>query len=107
VRIAIDDFGTGYSSLERLGTFPIHTLKVAKAFTDSVDVPGHSSAIAFSIIALANSMGLNVIAEGVERKSQVEFLHAHSCSEMQGFLFSPGVPPDAFLELLRSSASRG
>jgi EAL domain-containing protein (putative c-di-GMP-specific phosphodiesterase class I) len=105
VRIAIDDFGTGHSSLERLGTFPIHTLKVAKPFIDHVGVDDDRSLIARSIILLANSLRLNVIAEGVETEPQLAFLREHECPEMQGYLFSRPVTAEEFGALLEREGS--
>jgi EAL domain-containing protein (putative c-di-GMP-specific phosphodiesterase class I) len=92
VRISIDDFGTGYSSLSYLKRFPIDTLKIDRSFV--VDLPDdkESVAIARSIIALAKNLGLQVLAEGVENRSQLEFLTAEGCDRIQGFFFSRPVP---------------
>jgi len=87
-RLAIDDFGTGYSSLGYLQSFPIHMLKVDKAFVDGVDRSDDGGAIARAIIRLADSLGLQVIAEGVERASQAEQLLAFGCHHAQGHLYA-------------------
>jgi diguanylate cyclase (GGDEF)-like protein/PAS domain S-box-containing protein len=101
VRIAIDDFGTGYSSLDRIKRFPIQTLKVAQPFMDGVCDDEDSAAIASTIIVLAQSLKLNVVAEGVETAEQLEFLQKRACPEMQGFLCSAPVPLQTFTALLR------
>jgi diguanylate cyclase (GGDEF)-like protein/PAS domain S-box-containing protein len=100
VRLAIDDFGTGYSSLSQLKRFPIDTLKVDRSFVR--DVPGNTedSAITEAIISLGKTLGVTVVAEGVETQAQVAFLRDRACDEMQGFFFSRPCHPDAFAELL-------
>ena len=102
VRVAIDDFGTGYSSLSQLKRFPIDTLKVDRSFIR--DIPGNSEdrAITEAIIAMGKSLGVVVVAEGVETADQQTFLSSRACDEMQGFFFSRPSPPEAFAELLRS-----
>ncbi|TWU48139.1 Cyclic di-GMP phosphodiesterase Gmr [Rubripirellula reticaptiva] len=91
--ISIDDFGTGYSSLAYLRQFPIDRLKIDRAFIK--DFPDSDDGmIATSIIALAKSLGLKVLAEGVETKTQLEFLRYHDCGEYQGYYFSRPVPPE-------------
>jgi EAL domain-containing protein (putative c-di-GMP-specific phosphodiesterase class I) len=105
VRIAIDDFGTGYSSLDRLKRFPIHTLKVAQPFMDGVSEDEDSAAIVTTIIVLAKSLKLNVVAEGVESEEQLAFLRGQGCNEMQGYLFSRAVTSEAFLALLKGQGT--
>jgi EAL domain-containing protein (putative c-di-GMP-specific phosphodiesterase class I) len=101
ISIAIDDFGTGYSSLDHLRRFPIHTLKVDRTFVRHVcDVEDDGRAIASAIIVLARTLGLNVVAEGVETGPQLAFLSQQDCREAQGFICSPAVPADDFLVLL-------
>jgi diguanylate cyclase (GGDEF)-like protein/PAS domain S-box-containing protein len=101
ISIAIDDFGTGYSSLDHLRRFPIHTLKVDRTFVKHVcDVEDDGRAIATAIIVLARTLGLNVVAEGVEEDPQLAFLAEQDCREAQGFICSPAVPADDFLEML-------
>ncbi|MFN5164942.1 MAG: putative bifunctional diguanylate cyclase/phosphodiesterase [Pseudomonadota bacterium] len=94
VEIAIDDFGTGYSSLAYLTTLPISEVKIDRSFVRDLGVTPQSSAVVTAIIALARSLGLRVVAEGVETLRQMEVLHRLGCSVMQGFLFSRAVPAD-------------
>ena len=88
VKIAIDDFGTGYSSLGYLKNFPIDALKIDKSFIQDLEKDDDDAAITNTIISLAQNLNLNVIAEGVETKEQVEFLLSKDCSIMQGYYFS-------------------
>jgi predicted signal transduction protein with EAL and GGDEF domain/FixJ family two-component response regulator len=94
VEISIDDFGTGYSSLAYLTTLPISELKIDRSFVRDLGMTPQSSAVVTAIIALARSLGLRVIAEGVENLRQMEVLHRLGCGVMQGFLFSKALPPD-------------
>ncbi len=94
IQISIDDFGTGYSSLAYLTTLPISELKIDRSFVRDLGVTPQSSAVVTAIIALARSLGLRVIAEGVENLRQMDVLHRLGCGLMQGFLFCRGVPPD-------------
>jgi len=94
VEISIDDFGTGYSSLAYLTTLPISELKIDRSFVRDLGITPQSSAVVTAIIALARSLGLRVIAEGVENLRQMEVLHRLGCTVMQGFLFSRPIPPD-------------
>ena len=94
VEISIDDFGTGYSSLAYLTTLPISELKIDRGFVRDLGITPQSSAVVTAIIALARSLGLRVIAEGVENLRQMEVLHRLGCGVMQGFLFSRPIPPD-------------
>jgi diguanylate cyclase (GGDEF)-like protein/PAS domain S-box-containing protein len=104
VRIAIDDFGTGYSSLAYLKRFPIDVLKIDKSFVD--DIPRHSDdmEITATIIAMAHTLRLKVMAEGVETQAQLDFLKSHDCDFYQGYLKSKPVPPDQFIALLQRAA---
>jgi predicted signal transduction protein with EAL and GGDEF domain len=93
VEISIDDFGTGYSSLAYLTTLPISELKIDIRFVRDLGITPQSSAVVTAIIALARSLGLRVVAEGVETLRQMEVLHRLGCGVMQGYLFSRAVPP--------------
>ena len=101
VRLAIDDFGTGNSAVAYLKQFPIDILKIDQSFVRGVGSSPEDAAITSATIAMARQLGLRVVAEGVEELGQMEFLRSHGCSEYQGFLFSPAVPPDAFARILR------
>ncbi len=94
VEISIDDFGTGYSSLAYLTTLPISELKIDRSFVRDLGLTPQSSAVVSAIIALARSLGLRVIAEGVENLRQMEVLHRLGCGVMQGFLFSRPQPAE-------------
>jgi predicted signal transduction protein with EAL and GGDEF domain/CheY-like chemotaxis protein len=94
VEISIDDFGTGCSSLAYLTTLPISELKIDRSFVRDLGITPQSSAVVSAIIALARSLGLRVVAEGVENLRQMEVLHRLGCVLMQGFLFSKPIAPD-------------
>ncbi|WP_164844353.1 EAL domain-containing protein [Azoarcus sp. DN11] len=100
VRLAIDDFGTGFSSLSALKHFPIDYLKIDRAFITDLTTNASDAAIAVSIIALARSLNLRVIAEGVENEGQLLYLRGRGCDEMQGCHFSPPIAPEAFADML-------
>ncbi|MDB4950670.1 MAG: diguanylate cyclase/phosphodiesterase with sensor, partial [Gemmatimonadetes bacterium] len=94
VHIAIDDFGTGYSSLSYLRTFPIDTIKIDRAFVRDLGVHKNATALIAGITALARSLELSVVAEGVEDERQREILHAHGCQFVQGYLMGrPAASP--------------
>ncbi len=93
VQSSIDDFGVGYSSLSSLATLPFDKLKIDKSFVERI-TDGRQYALITSVIALGHGLDLEVTAEGVETVQQMEFLQAHGCDVMQGFLFSPALPAD-------------
>jgi EAL domain-containing protein (putative c-di-GMP-specific phosphodiesterase class I) len=102
VRLAIDDFGTGYSSLAQLKRFPIDTLKVDRSFIREIPNNAEDQAITEAIIAMGRTLGVTVVAEGVETAEQQTFLSARACDEMQGYYFSKPSHPDQFAALLHT-----
>ncbi len=106
VRLSIDDFGTGYSSLGYLKRFPINSLKVDKIFVRDLPHSVDDVAITRAVIAMAHSLSMNVIAEGVEQKAQLDALLREGCDEYQGFICQPPLSEDEFLSFARDSAGR-
>jgi diguanylate cyclase (GGDEF)-like protein len=100
VQLSIDDFGTGYSNLSYLQRFPIHALKIDRSFVIEIDQGKNDCAIITAIIAMANSLCLKIIAEGVDSEEQVTFLKSRGCQAAQGFYYSQALPAEAFRELL-------
>jgi EAL domain-containing protein (putative c-di-GMP-specific phosphodiesterase class I) len=100
VMVSIDDFGTGHSSLGELRRLPLDALKIDRSFITNVVSNGDDAVIARAIIAMAHSLKLKVIAEGVETEDQLEFLHGLSCDEAQGYLFSKPVPAQECAHLI-------
>jgi diguanylate cyclase (GGDEF)-like protein len=103
LRVAIDDFGTGYSSLSALKRFPVHNLKIDRSFIK--DIPGDADNVAITqaIIALAHTLRMTVIAEGVETKEQSDFLSTSGCDDLQGFFFSKPLPEKELLAFLHEN----
>jgi diguanylate cyclase (GGDEF)-like protein/PAS domain S-box-containing protein len=97
ISIAIDDFGTGYSSLNYLRELPVHTVKIDYSFISEIEVSKKGSALVAAIVGMADGLGINVIAEGVENMSQSNYLESLGCHTMQGFLYSRPAPVDDFL----------
>jgi PAS domain S-box-containing protein len=106
VHLEIDDFGTGYSSLSRLQRFPVDTLKIDRAFVSRMDSDLETHEIVRTIVMLAQNLGLNVVAEGVETEDQVEMLKRVRCKLAQGYLFSKPAAPHAVEKLLECNRSR-
>jgi diguanylate cyclase (GGDEF)-like protein/PAS domain S-box-containing protein len=96
IHLAIDDFGTGYSSLVYLKNFPFDRIKIAQEFVRTISMNHDHEAIVEAIIYMASSLDLNVIAEGVETKAQLDFLRARKCQSMQGYYFSPPVAAESW-----------
>jgi len=106
VELAVDDFGTGFSSLQHLQLFPIDQLKIPKPFIDGLGEPGDDSALAKAILDIGESLGLRVVAEGIETPEQLERLRDLGCRYGQGFLLDRPMEAGAMLEGLARSAPR-
>jgi diguanylate cyclase (GGDEF)-like protein len=104
VRIAMDDFGTGYSSLSALKHLPIDCLKIDQSFIRDITIEGTGSAIVTTIIVMGKSLGLTVLAEGVEDEEELAFLREHGCDRIQGYLFARPAPAAETEVLLRARA---
>ncbi|MFM0149842.1 putative bifunctional diguanylate cyclase/phosphodiesterase, partial [Paraburkholderia sp. RL18-085-BIA-A] len=106
VKIAIDDFGTGYSSLSYLKRFSIDRIKIDQAFIQQIGRDAEYEALTLAVIAIANTLKFDVIAEGVELDTHRHFLVEHGCVEGQGFLYSPAVAGEVLGEMLRTMGRR-
>jgi EAL domain-containing protein (putative c-di-GMP-specific phosphodiesterase class I) len=100
IHVSIDDFGTGYSSLNYLKRLPIQRIKIDRSFVQDIATDPDDRTIISAVTAMAHSMKMKVLAEGVETEEQLAFLRTTGCDEMQGFLFSRPVPADEFAEML-------
>jgi len=107
IRLAIDDFGTGYSSLSHLKRFPLDKLKIDRSFIQDLDTSPAGEEIVGAIVAMAHSLNLSVVAEGVETSTQLDLLKRMRCDEIQGYYFSQPVPPERFAELLEAGTLVG
>jgi len=105
VRIALDDFGTGYASFRHLQQLPLHTLKIDRSFIDKVDVDKKHAEIVSSIIAMGKALNLQIVAEGVETRSQEQLLKTYSCDTLQGFYYSTPLPATKIEALLTRKMS--
>ncbi|MEA3193505.1 MAG: diguanylate cyclase [Betaproteobacteria bacterium] len=102
IKIAIDDFGTGYSSLAYLAKLPVETLKIDRSFITSMLEDPNTTTLIQTVISLAHSLKLKVVAEGVEREEQAKMLHLLGCDQMQGFVFSKPLPVQQLIALLKA-----
>jgi len=103
LHLSLDDFGTGYSSLRYLKMLPFDRLKIDQAFIRGLAITRQDDAIVSAVISLARSLGLDVVAEGVETEHQKAFLDDHGCHAIQGFLISQPLPAAAMTEWLRNA----
>ncbi len=105
--LSMDDFGTGYSSLAYLKKFPITALKIDRSFVIGLPGDDDDCAIARAIVTMAQQLRQEIVAEGVETAEQMQFLRSIGCDQMQGFLFSPAVPPDELARMVREDVRLG
>ncbi|MYM91588.1 EAL domain-containing protein, partial [Rugamonas sp. FT82W] len=105
LRFSIDDFGTGYSSLAYLKKMPLYELKIDRSFIMDTPDDANSRALVQSILAMAGHLGLRVVAEGVETRAQADFLVAHGCDRMQGYLYARPAPLADLIDRLRGETA--
>ncbi|HET9512249.1 MAG TPA: EAL domain-containing protein [Sphingomonas sp.] len=105
IKLAVDDFGTGYSGFSSLRTLAFDKIKIDREFVTDIDSRGDSQAICQSIIALGRGLGIRVLAEGVERHAEYEWLRRHGCHHFQGYYFGQPMPGDAFVDFVRDRAA--
>jgi predicted signal transduction protein with EAL and GGDEF domain len=105
IQVSIDDFGTGYSSLSYLRKFPVDTLKIDQSFIRQITASDSERAMVRAIISMGRSLGLKVIAEGVETAEELDFIQHEHCDQAQGYYFSKPVPPEQLLIFLKTNDS--
>ncbi len=103
--VALDDFGTGYSSLAYLSDFPVDVLKIDKAFVNNLLTDKRKKGVVNSIIAIGQALGVKIVSEGVENEEELHYLRRAGCHAIQGYYFSPALPPKQMLEYIRKSLS--
>jgi EAL domain-containing protein (putative c-di-GMP-specific phosphodiesterase class I) len=106
MHIVMDDFGTGFSSLNYLRSFPFDKIKIDKSFIGDLSKGDNSVAIVKAIVGLARALDIDVVAEGVETKDQLDLVVAEGCTEVQGFYFSAAKPIESFQKVLSESNAR-
>jgi diguanylate cyclase (GGDEF)-like protein/PAS domain S-box-containing protein len=106
IQIALDDFGTGYASLSHLNHFPVNVIKIDRSFISNLETSDHDAAIVRAVINLGRSLGIKIVAEGIETNEQAEFLRRHRCHLGQGYLYAKALPADAVSTLIQDWGNR-